>query len=69
MTKQSKSLDLKKIEKGVQLIIDALGDNINKEGMKETPKRVALMYEEIFFWTLQRCEKEIKLIETKIRMR
>uniref|UniRef100_A0A7C3N7Z2 GTP cyclohydrolase 1 n=1 Tax=candidate division WOR-3 bacterium TaxID=2052148 RepID=A0A7C3N7Z2_UNCW3 len=65
MTKQSKSLDLKKIEKGVQLIIDALGDNINKEGMKETPKRVALMYEEIFSGLFKDVKKEIKLIETK----
>ncbi len=65
MTKQSKSLDLKKIEKGVQLIIDALGDNINKEGMKETPRRVALMYEEIFSGLFKDVKKEIKLIETK----
>jgi len=65
MTKQSKSLDLKKIEKGVQLIIDALGDNINKEGMKETPKRVALLYEEIFSGLFKDVKKEIKLIETK----
>ncbi|HAF08351.1 MAG: GTP cyclohydrolase I FolE [bacterium] len=65
MTKASKGLDLKKIEKGVQLIIDSLGDNINKEGMKETPKRVALMYEEIFSGLFKDVKKEIKLIETK----
>lgn len=60
-----KSIDLKKIEKGVQLIIDALGNNINKEGMKDTPKRVALMYEEIFSGLFKDVNKEIKLIETK----
>ncbi|MEJ5307051.1 MAG: GTP cyclohydrolase I FolE [candidate division WOR-3 bacterium] len=66
MKRSSKrSIDLKKIEKGVQLIIDALGEKINKEGMKDTPKRVALMYEEIFSGLFKDVNKEIKLIETK----
>ncbi|MEO0281333.1 MAG: GTP cyclohydrolase I FolE [candidate division WOR-3 bacterium] len=60
-----RSIDLKKIEKGVQLIIDALGEKINKDGMKDTPRRVALMYEEIFSGLFKDVNKEIKLIETK----
>ncbi|MEO0233589.1 MAG: GTP cyclohydrolase I FolE [candidate division WOR-3 bacterium] len=66
MKRMSKrSIDLKKIEKGVQLIIDALGEKINKDGMKDTPRRVALMYEEIFSGLFKDVNKEIKLIETK----
>ncbi|MEO0289219.1 MAG: GTP cyclohydrolase I FolE [candidate division WOR-3 bacterium] len=60
-----RSIDLKKIEKGVQLIIDALGNNINRDGMRDTPRRVALMYEEIFSGLFKDVNKEIKLIETK----
>ncbi len=41
-------MDLKKIEKGMEIIIEGLGENINKKILKETPKRVAKMYSEIF---------------------
>jgi len=41
-------LDKKKIEQGVKLIIDGIGEDISREGLLGTPKRVADMYEEIF---------------------
>ncbi|MCM8785888.1 MAG: GTP cyclohydrolase I FolE [Candidatus Omnitrophica bacterium] len=41
-------MDIMKIEKGMELIIEALGENINKKKLKDTPKRVAKMYAEIF---------------------
>jgi len=41
-------MDLKKIEKGMELIIEGLGENIDGKKIKETPKRVAKMYSEIF---------------------
>ena len=40
-------MDLKKIETGVRLIIEGIGEDPNRPGIKETPKRVALMYQEI----------------------
>ncbi len=40
--------DHEKIKQAVTLIIEALGDNPNREGLKETPDRVARMYDEIF---------------------
>ncbi|MDD7045001.1 MAG: GTP cyclohydrolase I FolE [Peptoniphilaceae bacterium] len=41
-------MDREKIEKAVSMIIDAIGENPNREGLIETPQRVAKMYEEIF---------------------
>ena len=40
--------DHEKIKHAVTLIIEALGDNPDREGLKETPDRVARMYDEIF---------------------
>lgn len=40
--------DKDKIKKAVELIIEAIGEDKNREGLKETPERIADMYEEIF---------------------
>lgn len=41
-------MDKEKIEKAVEMIIEAVGEDPKREGLLETPKRVARMYEEIF---------------------
>lgn len=41
-------VDKPKIEKAVELILEAIGEDQGREGLKETPKRVAEMYQEIF---------------------
>lgn len=41
-------MDKKKIVKGVLLIIEGIGEDPNRPGLKETASRVAEMYEEIF---------------------
>ena len=41
-------MDKEKIEKAVSMIIEAVGEDPNREGLLETPQRVARMYEEIF---------------------
>lgn len=43
-----KNIDTKKIEECIKEIIIALGDDPNREGLLDTPKRVAKMYEEVF---------------------
>lgn len=43
-----KEVDLQKIEQAVTMILDAVGEDPTREGLLETPKRVAKMYAEIF---------------------
>lgn len=52
----------KKIERAVRDILQAIGDDPNREDLTETPKRVADMYEEIFSGIHQDPEKELEVI-------
>mgnify|MGYP000009596342 FL=1 len=40
-------MDQDKIREGVRLILEGIGEDINREGLIETPDRIARMYEEI----------------------
>src|ERR671915_496161 len=40
--------DLQKVEEGVRLILEGIGEDPGREGLKETPGRVAEMYREVF---------------------
>ncbi|HGG0415774.1 GTP cyclohydrolase I FolE [Clostridium botulinum] len=42
------AIDVKAIEEHIKGILIALGDDPEREGLKDTPKRVAKMYEEVF---------------------
>ena len=39
--------DKKKIEEGIRLLLEGIGENPDREGLKDTPDRVARMYEEL----------------------
>lgn len=41
-------IDHKKIEAAVRMMLEAIGEDPNREGLLDTPKRVARMYEELF---------------------
>lgn len=43
-----KEIDTKKVEQAVTMLLEALGDDPQREGLIETPKRVAKMYKEVF---------------------
>ncbi|NLA54071.1 MAG: GTP cyclohydrolase I FolE [Clostridiales bacterium] len=43
-----KTMDLPRIERAVREILQAVGEDPDREGLLETPARVARMYEEIF---------------------
>ncbi len=41
-------VDKKKVEQGVRLLLEGMGEDINREGLIDTPERIARMYTEIF---------------------
>ena len=41
-------MDRSRIEQGVRLILEGVGEDLGREGLLETPRRVADMYAEIF---------------------
>jgi len=42
------TINKKQIAQSIKQIIAAIGENPNREGLKETPERIAQMYEELF---------------------
>jgi len=51
--------DREKIKKGVELILEGIGEDKNREGLLETPDRIARMYEEIFAGMEQTAEEPL----------
>lgn len=41
-------IDQEKIKEAVKLLLEGIGEDVNREGLLETPDRIARMYEEIF---------------------
>ncbi|UCF70768.1 MAG: GTP cyclohydrolase I FolE [candidate division WOR-3 bacterium] len=58
-------IDKKRIEKAVSDILLAIGEKQNREGLRDTPKRVASMYEEIFSGVSKDPKRELKIYKTK----
>ncbi|HZD71449.1 MAG TPA: GTP cyclohydrolase I FolE [Actinomycetes bacterium] len=42
-----RGFDLAKVEQGVRLILEGIGEDVERDGLRETPGRVARMYQEI----------------------
>jgi len=42
-----KVVDKSKVKEGVRLILEGVGEDVGREGLRDTPERVANMYEEI----------------------
>jgi GTP cyclohydrolase IA len=40
--------DVQKVEEGVRLILEGIGEEPGRDGLKDTPRRVAEMYREVF---------------------
>lgn len=41
-------IDKKKIEEATRLMLEGIGEDINRDGLKDTPMRIAKMFEEIY---------------------
>lgn len=41
-------MDQEKIKQAVTLLLEGIGEDVSREGLRETPDRIARMYEEIF---------------------
>ena len=54
-------MDKQRIENAFREILLAIGENPEREGLKETPKRVANMYEEIFSGLSEEPAKHLKM--------
>jgi GTP cyclohydrolase I len=58
-------MDLPRIERAVREILLAIGEDADREGLKETPQRVARMYSEIFAGLHEPIESVIKVFHEK----
>jgi len=58
----AKKFDSAKIEKGVTMILEAIGADLTCKDIKATPNRVARMYEEIFAGMKQKGEDVLNVI-------
>ena len=54
------NMDLPKIENAVRQILEAIGEDPDREGLQETPQRVARMYAEVFAGLHRDISKDIK---------
>ena len=41
-------IDQEKVKQAVKLLLEGIGEDVNREGLVETPDRIARMYEEIY---------------------
>jgi GTP cyclohydrolase IA len=59
-------IDRAKIEKGIRLILKAIGEDPEREGLRETPQRVARMWEELLSEREEGLAKATKLFQVDI---
>ena len=55
-------MDKKKIEKAVKILLEAIGEDINRRDIVATPRRVAEMYEEVFWGMSKDPAKELEVV-------
>jgi len=60
--KEKNQVDTERIEKAVKEILLAVGEDIEREGIKQTPKRVARMYTELLSGAREDPEKHLRSV-------
>jgi len=65
MTKKHKPIDAERIKKAVREILLAVGEDVEREGLRDTPDRVARMYAELLSGMREDPEKHLRSIFTE----
>jgi len=65
MSKKDKTIDTERIRKAVREILLAAGEDINREGLRNTPQRVAKMYAELLAGTHEDPKEHIRSVFTE----
>ena len=65
MTKKHKPIDSERIKKAVREILLAVGEDVDREGLRETPDRVARMYAELLGGMREEPEKHLRSVFTE----
>jgi GTP cyclohydrolase I len=60
-------VDPRKIKQGVRLLLEGMGEDPDREGLAETPERIAEMYEEIFGGVGKDPREKIKTYQAQNR--
>ncbi len=53
-------MDKEKITRAIEMILEAVGEDLNREGLRGTPERVANMYAELFSGLKQDAKSHLK---------
>jgi GTP cyclohydrolase I len=65
MTKKHKPIDSERIKKAVREILLAVGEDVEREGLRETPDRVARMYAELLGGMREEPKKHLRSVFTE----
>ena len=57
-------MDQEKIKEGVKLLLEGIGEDINREGLLATPDRIARMYAEVFGGMYEDASVHLKKVFT-----
>jgi GTP cyclohydrolase I len=61
-TAAGREVDLEKIERGVRLILEGVGEDAEREGLQRTPRRVAEMYAELTAGMREDAQEHVKAL-------
>ncbi|MHC4666185.1 MAG: GTP cyclohydrolase I FolE [Planctomycetota bacterium] len=65
MSSENAKVDIEKIEKAVREILSAVGEDVEREGVKNTPQRVAKMYAELLGGMQEDPKRHLKSVFTE----
>jgi len=58
-------MELRKIEQGIKLVLQGIGEDLRRPGIRATPQRVARMFAEILSGTTEDPARDLRVIENE----